>query len=555
MAQPRRLVLLVANLIIFWLALPAALYGLGLAADHLLGLPAVGPCTRWAGLAPLAFGAWLCLHSILLLRVKGKGLPISALPPTELVAVGPYRWFRHPIYTGFTLLAAGGGLLAGSLGTAFVAVPLVAAVWFLTWVKIYEEPDLHRRYGPSFRVYRDRTALFFPLGLRRLARAFVKLVFRLMFRLEVQGREHEPASGPVLFVSDHLSYLDFMFAQYVSRRPITIPTTAEVFRTPLKRAFMKLMGGVPTRRFAPDPASALALADALRAGGVVGIAVEGERSWTGEMAAPADNVALNIRRFDCPIVPVAFGGAYRLWPRWAGGADRHAPVTIRLGAPFTLDQEVTGISPGSAGEGAAIAEYVRSRIAELRAPGETSTAIGIHPDSRPELALWRCPICSEEDTLELTPERRLLCAVCGASWEAGERDLTLLAPDERAGQTETIAGWAALAGNEVDLEQAPDPILSCDQAEYREDPDGRLTLEPLRSLGTGVAVIRDGRLAWMGDGLERTILLGEIRSVTTERNDTIQLGTRRGVAQLVLTGSSPLRWQTWLLALTEAQDV
>jgi len=90
------------------------------------------------GLAIL--GGWICLHSVLLLRFQGKGLPISALPPTCYITSGPYRIWRHPIYTGFTLLAAGLSLVLRSPGLALVVVPALATVWHLTWVRLYEEP-------------------------------------------------------------------------------------------------------------------------------------------------------------------------------------------------------------------------------------------------------------------------------------------------------------------------------------------------------------------------------------------------------------------------------
>ena len=133
----RRLLIVLANLLIFWAALPAALYLVGRLFDGLFSFGSPPQWLRWAAIVPATAGAWICAHSVVLLRVKGKGLPISSLPPTTFVASGPYRLFRHPIYTGYTFMAFGAALALQSLGMALVAVPGFAIFWFSTWVKLY----------------------------------------------------------------------------------------------------------------------------------------------------------------------------------------------------------------------------------------------------------------------------------------------------------------------------------------------------------------------------------------------------------------------------------
>ena len=324
----KRVLIILLNLIIFWVAFPLGLYLLGGLVDRILPpFPARG---AWIGLAPLALGAWICVHAMVILKLRGKGLPISALPPTQLVTSGPYRHLRHPIYTGYTLLAVGIGLLIGSPGLALVVVPAVTAVWLATWVKLYEEPLLEQRFGASFRAHRRRTGIFFPLGLRRVLRALVLMMIRLFIRVRVRHGDRVPAAGAVLFVTDHLSYLDFVFGQYITPREPMIPVTAEVFRKRLPRAFITLLGGVPKRRYCRDPRVGDDIAQVLRDGQVLGIAVEGERSWAGELGPLAPGVARAIANLapGIPILPVAFQGSYRFWPRWAGGADRSRTVEI-----------------------------------------------------------------------------------------------------------------------------------------------------------------------------------------------------------------------------------
>jgi protein-S-isoprenylcysteine O-methyltransferase Ste14 len=546
----RRVGIIVAYVVVFWAVLPLGLFGAGRLVDRLPWFADFPSWARILGVPLIAVGGWLCAHASMLLRTQGKGLPISSLPPTQYVTTGPYRRLRHPIYTGFIGLAAGLGLLLGSPGTALVVVPTFAALWFATWVRLYEEPLLLQRFGASFRAHRDRTGLLLPLSPRLVLRAVVLALFRMRVPIRAEGSHHVPAEGPVVVVSDHLSYLDFMFGQFICARPITIPVTAEVYRHPARRLFMKLMGGVPKRRFGADPGAALALADAFVAGDLVGIAIEGERSWTGEMQLPPMSVAHNVGRFGCPVVPVAFVGSYRFWPRWAGGRDPRAGVEIRVGEPFRVEEELDDFVPGDRSRAAEIAQLLVDRIQALRDPEEPAVHPMRYPSTRPELVLWRCPLCGVEESLAMDGRRYLRCGACHGSWDTFDGDFTLLEPRDRAGERHTLAGWAAAAGGVGDIPAGDGPVIEA-AAELREDPHAGVTLAPLTSLGPGRAELHRDHIAWRGEECSRRLPLRRIHSVTTERNDTLQLGTGSGVVQLVFPEASPLRWQLYVQQLLE----
>jgi len=550
LAALRKIGIIVAYVVVFWAVLPLGLFGAGRLVDRLPWFAEFPTWARVLGVPLIGVGGWLCAHASMLLRTQGKGLPISSLPPTHYVTTGPYRRLRHPIYTGFILLAAGLGLLLGSPGTALVVVPAFASLWFATWVRLYEEPLLLQRFGASFRAHRDRTGILLPFRPRLVLRAAVLAVFRSRVPIRVEGSHHVPRQGPVVVVADHLSYLDFMFGQYICDRPITIPVTAEVFRAPARRLFMRLMGAVPKRRFCADPAAARALADARVAGDLMGIAIEGERSWTGELQMPPMSVAHNIGRFGCPVVPVAFVGSYRFWPRWAGGRDPGAGVSIRVGEPFRVEEQLDGFVPGDRARAREVADLLVARIRALRDPGEPSVRPSRYPSIRPELVLWRCPVCGDEECLAMDGPRHLQCASCDARWDTLDGDLTLVEPFERAGEKETVAGWAAIAGGVHGVAAGDGPVIVAD-AELREDPHAQVTLAPLASLGQGQVELYRDRFAWRGAESSRSIPLARVRSVTTERNDTLQLGTGSGVVQLVFRDASPLRWQLYVQHLLE----
>jgi 1-acyl-sn-glycerol-3-phosphate acyltransferase len=507
------------------------------------------------GPAIAAVGAWICVHAGILLRTRGNGLPISALPPTRFVTTGPYRYWTHPIYTGYLLLIAGLGLLFKSPGTSLVVAPVMGVLWFLTWVKLYEEPGLLRRFGAEFRAHRKRTGIILPFRMRNLARALFLLAFKLAIRVRVAGADNAPAKGPVLFVSDHLSYFDLILGHITYDAPITIPVTAEVFRSPLRRLFLWILGAVPKRRFCSDPETAQVLSDELSAGKAVGIAVEGERSWTGEMGKVASGVAWNIGWFDVPVVPVAFTGSYRLWPRWAGGPNRKAQVVVRVGKPFLIRTELDDFVPGDPARSEEIARLLEKKIAALREPNEASVDLSAYPSVKPQLVLWTCPICGAEESLSMQGRRYLTCSACYAKWDTLGGDLTLVEPSQRRGEKDTLAGWASRIRTIPNIHNGSRPLIESPDVELREEPHARAVLDTLHSLGTGNARLFADRIEWKNGVRARVVRLADVRSVTTERNDTLQLGTRQEVIQLVMNSSSPLRWKAYLAQIKEASHV
>jgi protein-S-isoprenylcysteine O-methyltransferase Ste14 len=81
-------------------------------------------------------------------------------PGQEVVSSGPYRWIRHPSYTGLLLIVAGFGAALGNwLSLAASAVlPVPAVVWRIQ----VEEAELNRVLGQAYRSYQPDRARLIP---------------------------------------------------------------------------------------------------------------------------------------------------------------------------------------------------------------------------------------------------------------------------------------------------------------------------------------------------------------------------------------------------------
>jgi len=112
--------------------------------------------------------AWGCLAAGIGLRwwailTLGRFFTVDVAIHSDhrLVTAGPYRWLRHPSYTGVLLAFAGVGLGFGSLpALAALLVPSGAALALRIRV---EERALAQRFGEAWHAHARRTWRLLPL--------------------------------------------------------------------------------------------------------------------------------------------------------------------------------------------------------------------------------------------------------------------------------------------------------------------------------------------------------------------------------------------------------
>lgn len=108
------------------------------------------------GAAALAGVALIVLASI---ELRGAFTPMPRpRDHAAFVDSGPYRFVRHPIYTGVLAAAVGGAIATASVPGMALAAVLFA---FLQVKSRREEAWLERSY-PAYAAYRARTPRFIP---------------------------------------------------------------------------------------------------------------------------------------------------------------------------------------------------------------------------------------------------------------------------------------------------------------------------------------------------------------------------------------------------------
>jgi len=112
------------------------------------------------GLVPLTVGVALYLWCAWDFATLGRGTPLPLDAPKQLVAGGPYRFVRNPMYVGVLLGIFGQALWFGSVATLWYA--LGVALFFHLFVIVYEEPTLRRKFGESYAQYCRTVSRWMP---------------------------------------------------------------------------------------------------------------------------------------------------------------------------------------------------------------------------------------------------------------------------------------------------------------------------------------------------------------------------------------------------------
>ena len=108
---------------------------------------------RYAGIVIAALGVALDAWALVLfLRAKTGVIPFSEA--RTLVARGPYRWTRNPMYLGMAAILLGFALYLGSV-TPFIVIPAFMGLITERFI-VPEEEMLEQAFGQAYIDYKAR---------------------------------------------------------------------------------------------------------------------------------------------------------------------------------------------------------------------------------------------------------------------------------------------------------------------------------------------------------------------------------------------------------------
>jgi len=155
-----------------------------------------------------------------------------------------------------------------------------------------------------------------------------KLIFKIFFRIEYQGVENVPLSGPLVLASNHISLLDppsvgsgiDRIVRYMAKEELFVPILGSIWRA---------WGAFPVKRGGADRSAIKMGIDILQDGQCLAIFPEGTRSKTGKLGKAQPGALMMASKAKAPIVPACIIGSDvfrvgKIWPK----------VIVRYGKPI-----------------------------------------------------------------------------------------------------------------------------------------------------------------------------------------------------------------------------
>jgi acyl-[acyl-carrier-protein]-phospholipid O-acyltransferase/long-chain-fatty-acid--[acyl-carrier-protein] ligase len=146
-------------------------------------------------------------------------------------------------------------------------------------------------------------------GVERVVRATALKVGRLFYDVHVVGADNQPATGGVLFVSNHVSYADTIPLSLAGRRPFRFTSFEGLFDVPLLGRCLRSFGSIPVS--ATNARETIRrMADCVTLGEAVLLFPEGKLTLDGGLQEIKGGYEIVARRAGCPVVMVHIDG---LW--------------------------------------------------------------------------------------------------------------------------------------------------------------------------------------------------------------------------------------------------
>ncbi len=160
------------------------------------------------------------------------------------------------------------------------------------------------------------------------------LLFGWRYRLKVTGINNLPKNGPVLFLGNHISWIDFALIQWATPRTIRFVVHDDYYRKPIFNWILRGVGAVSIR---PENSrnAMQSIVSLLNDNCVVGIFPEGHISTTGELSdlKRGFEKILSECKDNVVVVPFAIND---MW----GSFFSKAPKSIKKKKNFSLRRSV-----------------------------------------------------------------------------------------------------------------------------------------------------------------------------------------------------------------------
>ncbi|QDP40477.1 lysophospholipid acyltransferase family protein [Radiobacillus deserti] len=166
------------------------------------------------------------------------------------------------------------------------------------------------------------------MNLYYIGKLLVGIYLRIIYRIQVVGKEHVPKSGPVIICSNHISNWDPPLVGVTCPRPIHFMAKEELFRNRFIGGLLKRLQAFPIKRGMKDRNALRQGLDILKDGKTLGLFPEGTRSKTGEIGEGLAGAGFFASRSSATVIPCAIIGPY----------EKLKPLRVIYGKPIAMQE-------------------------------------------------------------------------------------------------------------------------------------------------------------------------------------------------------------------------
>ncbi|MBU5426621.1 1-acyl-sn-glycerol-3-phosphate acyltransferase [Tissierella pigra] len=165
-----------------------------------------------------------------------------------------------------------------------------------------------------------------------VVKAAAGLVFRLIYRIEVHGKENIPTDGKLVLCSNHIHNFDPIILSIVFPRQIFWMAKKQIFENKILSYLFKNLGAFPVDREESDLSAIKNSLKVLKKEGVLGIFPEGTRVKEFNLKNAKPGISLISIKAHSMVLPVYIEGDYRIFSK----------IKVYFGKPIDFSKYYNG---------------------------------------------------------------------------------------------------------------------------------------------------------------------------------------------------------------------
>ncbi len=170
--------------------------------------------------------------------------------------------------------------------------------------------------------------------LYHIVHFMLRVLFLVLTRRKIRGKENIPKQGAVIFVANHIELVDSPLLWTSLGRKVYFMAKEEVFYPAIIGYCMRSFGAFPVKKGRQDRKALLKAQELLAEGKALTIYPEGMRSQSRKVKLAFHGAALIASRSGVPIIPIGIYGTEQI--RGIGWIWHRPYISVEVGKSFTL---------------------------------------------------------------------------------------------------------------------------------------------------------------------------------------------------------------------------